>query len=619
MTSNHKHRWASIIELLAAVIFLVCGSSAVIGPARAQTGDGGTQSVFTLGAGSRGISLGRAFVSLADDASAIYWNPAALRNVQSKQLMGMYMPLYGAFTDATYTFLGAVYPTVNAGSLGLGFMRVGTTFEGFDAFSRPTGEGEYSESQVLLGYAFERKFGFLSGSLQSGATFKIVNQRITPQSSTSPGIDVGFRYLPDFAKPFAFGMNIQDLVGASHRLVSESDKTYRTLMAGLGYTHRFVNGSALRVMVQLDSPERADRKFHAGAEYVFSKYVALRMGMDAGNVTFGLGVNAASFAFDYAYLSRETAGSSHPVSFTTHYGPTLYERRAELAEQRAAARYQAEANLQQAIDEWKIVLEYVPGDEEALANMEELSDALLKEQEKVTHDIEKQAAISSHFSRGLDLYQENDYMRSREEWRAILVIDSTHAVARDYLGKVDEKISELVDQRIRRAEQLEAQRRYTEAVGEWNNVQSLSPGNTVAQVAIRQIRSKIESQSQDLEIAAKRLRVVSLYNQSLQAFDEGGYERAMKDLRTLLDLEPGHEEAKLLFARAKRKLIPLTAEEEAKIRGLYLMGMRYFSKDQYNEAIKEWEKILEIDPNNESVQRNIEEARQRLDKLSKRP
>ena len=40
-------------------------------PAAAGEGDGGTQSVFSLGAGSRGISLGRAFSTLADDASAI--------------------------------------------------------------------------------------------------------------------------------------------------------------------------------------------------------------------------------------------------------------------------------------------------------------------------------------------------------------------------------------------------------------------------------------------------------------------------------------------------------------------------------------------------------------------
>jgi cytochrome c-type biogenesis protein CcmH/NrfG len=43
--------------------------------------------------------------------------------------------------------------------------------------------------------------------------------------------------------------------------------------------------------------------------------------------------------------------------------------------------------------------------------------------------------------------------------------------------------------------------------------------------------------------------------------------------------------------------------------------MQFFSKDQYDRAISEWEKILEIDPTNTSVQRSIDEAKERLKKV----
>jgi len=611
--------------------------------AAAGDGDGGTQSVFSLGAGSRGIALGRAYSTLADDASAIYWNPATLRNVQSKQISFMYMPLYGDFTGATYTFFGATYPTLNAGAFGLGFTRVANTFDMYDEFSRPMGEGEYSESQLMIGYAFERSIGLLAGRLATGASFKIVNQKVDPFSSTAPGVDLGFRYIPNFAKPFAVGLNLQDLVGAEHKLNTEADKTYRTIMAGLGYTKPFANGSALRVMFQYDMPERADSKLRAGAEYAFSKFVALRVGLDDGNVSFGLGLTTSAFGLgyglDYAFLSRDTAGSSHPVTFSATYGSTLDEQRQAAAEQRAredqevvqrafmaqvwqhrdkALAYETQGNLPGAVDEWKIYLELAPGDADATNRLEAVTQRLVAEQEQTARDLEKQAAISARYTQGLRFYQDDDYVRSREEWRAVLEIDSTHAEAKDYLARTQAKIDEQLAQHTRRASQLEQAGRYTEAISEWNNVQALDPGNSEARRAAERIKGKIQEQSQNLEQTTKRLETVNLYNDALQAFNRGEYEKAMAGLRRLLAIEPGHEEAKNLYAMAKRKLTPLTKEEEEAIRGMFLRGMQFFAKDEYTKAIEEWQKILEIDPTNDSVRRNIDEAKERLKQLEER-
>jgi tetratricopeptide (TPR) repeat protein len=577
-------------------------------------------------------------VSLADDASSLYWNPAALRNVQDMQFMGMYMPLYNDFADATYAYFGAVYPTLNAGSWGIGFIRASTDFEGFDAASVPTGTQDYSETEVLLGYAFERNDGFLLGSLSTGINFKIANQSIAGLSATSPGIDLGFDYNPTFVKSLGIGINFQDLVGPSYKLNQEDDEVPMTVLAGIGYTRVLKNGSALRVMLQADFPQEADASFHAGVEYAFARYVSLRIGLDDSDFTFGLGVNVKAFGLDYAFLNRETAGNTQPVTFTARYGKTLAEQRQIIAREQAerdqeliqqafarriqthrdlAAESEAAGNLPVALDEWKIVLEYVPGDPEASERIGQLTQALIEEQAKTTRDVEKQAIISTHFSQGLLFYQENEYVRAREQWRAILGIDSTHAEAEVYMQRTQDKIDEQLSTHIRRAKQLESQRRLTEAMSEWNNVELLDPGHAEARVAIRRIRSKIESQSQDLQQAATQLRIVNLYNTALQDYNQGNYQEAMNGLQELLRLEPGHEEARTLLAMTNRKMKPLTQEEENSIRQFYLRGMQYFSKDQYKAAIAEWEKILEIDPTNESVKRNIEEAKERLKQLGR--
>jgi tetratricopeptide (TPR) repeat protein len=338
-------------------------------------------------------------------------------------------------------------------------------------------------------------------------------------------------------------------------------------------------------------------------------------------------------------INRDTAGSSHPVTFTGEWGKSLDEQREDQAAQRAredqeviqraflarvqehrdlALVYENEGNLAGAMDEWKIVLEFVPGDPEATERMDLLTRQIVAEQERAARDLEKQTTINTHFTQGLRLYQENDYLRSREEWRAILAIDSTHTEARDYLDRTQLKIDEMLAGREAQARQLERQERYTEAISEWNNVQALDPGNAEAQQAIARIRGKIEAQSEDLAQTNRRLEIVNLYDDALQDFNAGNYQRAQTRLERLLSLEPGHEEAKKLLAQTKRKLTPLTPEEEERIRRLFLRGMQFFAKDEYTKAIAEWEKILEIDPTNESVKRNIEEARERLEQLEER-
>jgi tetratricopeptide (TPR) repeat protein len=152
-------------------------------------------------------------------------------------------------------------------------------------------------------------------------------------------------------------------------------------------------------------------------------------------------------------------------------------------------------------------------------------------------------------------------------------------------------------------------------MGEWANVQALDPGSARARQSVERIRRRIEEQSQSLGQASRRLEIVNLYNDALQAYNRGEYQSAMASLERVIALEPGHEEAKNLRAMARRKLTPLTKAEEERIRGLYLSGMQFFAKDEYAKAVEEWQKILEIDPTNDSVKRNIEEAKERLRQL----
>jgi tetratricopeptide (TPR) repeat protein len=372
---------------------------------------------------------------------------------------------------------------------------------------------------------------------------------------------------------------------------------------------------------------------------MFAKLVSLRAGFDDGTPTFGLGVVYRNYGLDYAFQSKDEVGSSQAFTFNASFGSTLDERRAEIEAQRAeeekalirrtfetrvaavrkrAKEMEGAGDWSGALNQWQIVLEYVPDDEEAARSAAAARERVLAEQAAQVRDVENQAVVRTRFALGLDKFNENDLLGARTEWQAILAVDPEHAGARDYLAQTQTKIDERVAIHVARANQLERENRFTEAIAEWNNVQQYNPDDREAKVAIARMRARIESVSQDYQVTQRKLRTVTLYNDALQMYNAGNYTDAMKNLNELLSLQPDHADARKLQALAKRKTTPMTDAEKAKIREYYLAGMQHFSKDEYAKAIAVWEKILEIDPTNASVQRSIDEARERLRKVQER-
>lgn len=605
------------------------------GGLHAQEGSGGTRSIFSLGAGSRAISMGGAFTALGDDASALYYNPAALRLNRYAGIMVNHIQLFSGFSDASYDFIGLAYPTISAGSFGVGFMTAGAGgIREFDAFSRELGEISYRESQGLLAYAFDLPWTHF-GKITAGSSVKILSQRVGEFSSTGTGLDVGFLYRVPRIEGLVLGCNLQDIVGAETKLQSVPERVDGTVMFGIGYSHVFENGSALNLAVQIDTPEREDRDIRFGAEYSIKRMLSVRLGYDSEQITAGIGFAWKGFQFDYGYFTREDAGSSHPLSLSSRLGVPVAERirlreeRRMLEEERriqqvfsgrvakhleSAEAYRKEGSYERALDELKIALDYDPTNGAAAETLTVIRAQIVREQEERTRDTEKSALINQHFRLGLSYYSNNEYVQARAEWRNVLAIDPANKEASDYLSKTEQKLAEQINLHRARAADLEGRGQLAAALGEWNIIRMLDPEFEEAKTASTRISRRIEDFSRDYEVTKYRLEMVELYEKALSAFGGGRYTEAIGLLDELLGKDPGHEEARQLMVRARRRITPLTDEEKEEIRRLYLAGMKLFAHDNYSGAIEEWNKILEIDPNNESVMKNLEEAERRLKK-----
>ncbi len=619
-------------------ITILLSTLLVAGPAaHAQDGGGGTRSIFTVGAGSRAISMGGAFVALGDDPSALYYNPAALRANRHFGITLNHIQLFSGFSDANYDFLGIVYPTLSAGSVGLGVMTAGTGgIREFDEYSRELGEISYRESQAILGYAVDLPWNLL-GRFTLGSSIKILHQRVGDYSDTGSGIDVGLLYRTKYIEGFTIGANLQDIVGAETKLQETSEKVDRTMMFGAAYSRRFENGSVLNLTAQYDIPERDDNDMRFGAEFVFKDLLGVRVGYDSEQVTAGIGIAWRGYQVDYGYFSRTDAGSSHPLTLSARIGASIEDRERVREEQRmreseariqqifagrvsqhieAAERYRAEGSLERALDELKIAREYDPTNDEIQSSFESIQGEILAQQAERTRESEKSFLINQHFRLGLKYYGNNEYLLARTEWRNVLDIDPGNEGASDYLALTDEKITEQIDQHVARAGEFERSGRLADALSEWNQVRMLDPEHAEAAAAVERLGGRLEEMRRSYRSASRKLEIVDLYERALAAFSEGRYADAKSTLDELLRMDPGHEEAKKLLLRTERRMTPLTDEQKEEVKRLYLSGLQFFTQGKYAAAVDEWRKILDIDPDNESVLKHIEEARRMLDKAS---
>lgn len=601
--------------------------------AAGQEGSGGTRSIFSLGAGSRAIGMGGAFSAIGDDPSALYYNPAALVRNRYTAVLASHAQLFSGFSDAGYEYLAFVYPTISAGSFGIGVMSVGTDgIRGFDEYSRETGDLSYRESQAILGYAYTLPWRWV-GDVTAGSSVKILSQRVGDYSDTGTGADIGLLFRPRWLKDVVLGLNLQDAVGAETKLVSVSEKVDRTIMAGAGYTRRFGNGSAIAIAAQVDLPERGDTKMRFGAEYRLRDLLAVRAGFDGDKITAGVGVGWRGFGFDYGYLSRDDAGSSHPITLSARIGASVDDRirareEKRLAEEErrirqilgrriaghvtAAEQYRSQGDLPKALDELKLALEYDPTNAAVAETLAVVERGIVAAEEARVKSAETAAIVNQHFRLGLEHYGKDEYVLARAEWRNVLDLDPSNESARDYLARTEEKIRGMIDQHRSRAIDLEAKGQLPAALGEWNVVRTLDPESAEAKAAADRLNARLEALSREYLSAANRLRVVELYDGAVKAFAEGRYAEVERMLGELLRIDPRHAEARILLRRAQRRQTSLSDAEKEQVRSLYVEGMKYFTAGDYLKAVDRWQKILDIDPDNESVLRNIEEARNRL-------
>jgi hypothetical protein len=296
-------------KLLLAVtvaFVLVCYTTVAFGA------DAHSAPHLRMGVGARAMGFGTAFTAIADDATAAYWNPAGL--VQVDHIEATFMYAANMAVDRSLNYFGYAQ-WLGTGALGISWVNAGMQdMPLYDGMGNRTGTDDYSDNAVMFSYAVE------AGSLMLGGTAKILAQNTQGTSATGFGVDLGGMFM--VTDNVSAGLMIRDIG-------SQYGDTDVPLDWRVGTAVKALDGG-LKVGFDIGKTQHIDDlKLYLGGEYGMEFHPGysafFRVGLDdveRRGYTAGLGIAVPYISFDYTYVTEkeeDAFGNNHRVSVTARW------------------------------------------------------------------------------------------------------------------------------------------------------------------------------------------------------------------------------------------------------------------------------------------------------------
>ncbi len=318
------------------------------------TKEGTTAAQFLkIGVGARALGMGGAYVALADDGSAHFWNPAGLAAAEGIGVMLMHNAW---LVNINHDYLSVALPAGNLGVLGLSVTVLTMGEQEITTVEQPDGTGAFYRVQDLaVGLSFARQ---VTDRLRYGLTAKYIHLQAWNESARTLAVDLGsvmntgFKGIKIGMALSNFGGNIRyegrDLLTSTRylddlgldyspdaNLATEDWPLPLGIQIGIagnivGSGEAFINNPQHRLTMAIDAvhPNDAPEHLNFGLEYALWEGLFIRAGYranyDLDEMTFGAGLRlplpfAKRTHFDYARMPMGLLGQVERFSLDIQF------------------------------------------------------------------------------------------------------------------------------------------------------------------------------------------------------------------------------------------------------------------------------------------------------------
>ncbi|MBN1886252.1 MAG: PorV/PorQ family protein [Candidatus Krumholzibacteriota bacterium] len=271
---------------------------------------------------ARAAGMGSAFTAVANDASAIYWNPAGMVELSRTQvtLNSVVWP-----ADIDVYFAGAVFTTPYfPGTFGISARALTMDPQEERTIYMPQGTNRYFDAGDMsfgLSYAM-----YFTDRFSAGITANFIHMGLADKSVETMAFDFGLIYRIGI-QGMKLGMMIQSL-GAEVDFDDRSSKLPTLFRVGLSVDAYRQGAHALLAAGEFSHPSDNKERMNVGMEYGFNQFFFLRGGYNieydsqgvAGGVGFRIDTSQTSdIGLDYAWEDLGYLGSAHRVTLNFSY------------------------------------------------------------------------------------------------------------------------------------------------------------------------------------------------------------------------------------------------------------------------------------------------------------